>query len=227
MSDFLWPPPEPPPPSPPWPALPPWTSASSGTLPGVVPVEILLAPSATAAVCVSRLAAYPTGFELDVMTLAHPDGDEVDPLLFGVPGRRHDRVLGDGLRLAVQFSTGAEATSIGGAPGASPTLEAEGPLVQGGAGGGGGGNWHRTYWVSPLPPPGPLAFVSQSPAAGIPLTRLEIDAQVILDAARRALVIIPDAPAAGGNAASATFVPAASEVVSRRDPPSDRQERPR
>jgi hypothetical protein len=55
-----------------------------------------------------------------------------------------------------------------------------------------GGGWHASQWVWPLPPPGPVAFVCEWPVAGIPESRAEIDAQVILDAASRAQVIFSD-----------------------------------
>jgi hypothetical protein len=44
--------------------------------------------------------------------------------------------------------------------------------------------------VWPLPPPGPLVFACEWPAAGMALTRHEIDAQPILDAAGRTQVIV-------------------------------------
>ena len=45
---------------------------------------------------------------------------------------------------------------------------------------------------APLPPAGKLAFVCEWPAAGIPLTRHEIDAQIILDAASHAQQLFTD-----------------------------------
>jgi hypothetical protein len=59
-------------------------------------------------------------------------------------------------------------------------------------GGGGGGRFHQGYWVSPLPPPGPIALVCEWPAAGISLARYELDAQLLVDAAERARAIFPD-----------------------------------
>jgi hypothetical protein len=49
-------------------------------------------------------------------------------------------------------------------------------------------------WVWGLPPPGPLAFVCEWPARGIPETRVEIDAGLVLEAAGRAVAIWPDQP---------------------------------
>jgi hypothetical protein len=66
-----------------------------------------------------------------------------------------------------------------------------GPVLHSGGGGGGGGGWHQDEWVWPLPPPGPVSFVCEWPAAGISLTRSEIDAQTILDAAARARTLFP------------------------------------
>ena len=42
-----------------------------------------------------------------------------------------------------------------------------------------------------LPPPGPLAFVVEWPARGIPETRVEIDASLVLEAADRAAPVWP------------------------------------
>ena len=61
-----------------------------------------------------------------------------------------------------------------------------------GGGGGGGGSWRQTQWVWPLPPPGPVVLVCEWPAMNIPLTRSELDAQTILDAAARAQVVFSD-----------------------------------
>ena len=62
----------------------------------------------------------------------------------------------------------------------------------GGGGGGGGGSWRQSQWVWPLPPPGAVTLVCEWPAMDIPLTRRELDAQTILDAAKRAQVIFSD-----------------------------------
>lgn len=65
-------------------------------------------------------------------------------------------------------------------------------------GGGGGGAWDGEYWLWPLPPPGPLAFVCEWPARGIPQTRSEVDASLVCDAAEQAEIIWPRVPSARG-----------------------------
>ena len=61
-------------------------------------------------------------------------------------------------------------------------------------GGFGGGLRHRnwSYWVSPLPPAGPVTFVCEWAAAGIPETRASLDGQLIVDAARRSVRLWPE-----------------------------------
>jgi hypothetical protein len=48
------------------------------------------------------------------------------------------------------------------------------------------------WWVWPLPPAGPLEFICQWPVYGIGETRVGIDGQVILDAARRSVQLWPE-----------------------------------
>jgi hypothetical protein len=43
---------------------PPWTSAPDGWIGGVVPAELAIGRSEEAAVVLSRIVAYPIGFEL-------------------------------------------------------------------------------------------------------------------------------------------------------------------
>jgi hypothetical protein len=190
MSDFFEPPPVPDEPEPRRYRRPPWFGAPEGTLPGVAALERVLARTDRVAVCVARFAAYPTGFELEVVTMAAADED-LDPMLFHSPRR-----VGPGdlppelLRLGIQFADGTKATNTAGFPGDQGPPA--GPVMLGGGGGGGGGNWRQSQWVWPLPPPGPLVLVCEWPAMEIPLTRTELDAQPILDAAARAQVIFTD-----------------------------------
>jgi hypothetical protein len=195
---------------------PPWIRPPLGTVPAVVPLELALARSDRFAVFVTHLAAYPEGFEFEVLAVAAPGQDVEDlpdPMLFGPGPRSHLRGRGgeipdDVLLIGVQFSDGRKATNIGGSPPAPPEVETppEAPVMMNGGDGGGGHWWmpgltafpdprrrHQTEWVWPLPPPGPVAFVCQWPAVGIPLSRQEIDAQLILDASARAQVAFPGA----------------------------------
>lgn len=143
---------------------------------------------------IGRGSVYPTGFELEVRVLVPVGADELDPSLnssYHRPGR--GSTYEEMLRFGIAFSDGRKATNVGGrrhGPGGEPTD----PVLWGMGGGGGGGRWRQDFWIWPLPPPGPVGFVCEWPAAGIPLTRNEVDAQTLLDAAARARALFPDEP---------------------------------
>jgi hypothetical protein len=204
------------PPEPPRRAQPEWFGPPSGTLPGVVALEFVLARSELAAVCVTRISAYPTGFAFELLTVSDADAcEDLDPHLMGIRHRRGRAGAADTqLRLGVQFSNGAKATNVGAAPGFAGRDETpQAPVLHPQGGGGGPGSWRLGYWVWPLPPAGTFAFVCEWTAASIPLTRHDIDAQLVLEASARAQEIFsPGTPSRPG-ATITTF-----GVASRRDP---------
>jgi hypothetical protein len=164
--------------------------------------DLLLARSDRAAVYVDYLDAYPEGFELEIRastSVAYHDlareGDESGPDPFGrhwpMAGERRDMLPAQLLRVGVQFADGRTATSIGGhdRPVGGPMMDA---LRGGGSGGRGESRFHQGYWVSPPPPPGPVAVLCEWPAVEIPVVRQEIDARLILDAAEKARAIFGD-----------------------------------
>jgi hypothetical protein len=93
----------------------------------------------------------------------------------------------------VQFADGRKVTNLDRYPFVPEDLPPDQPvLVEAGVGGEGGRLGRGAIWalelaVQPLPPPGPLAFVCAWPARGIPETRVEIDAGLILAAAAAAV----------------------------------------
>jgi hypothetical protein len=163
-----------------------------------VTLQLVLARTDQVAVCVTRLGAYLTGFELELVTMACGESDSLDPFLFGARSLRRGRQTADGmppekLRFGVEFADGTKATNTSQPLGPQGNDPPPGPVFSPrGASGGGGGNCRQSIWVWPLPPAGKLAFVCEWPAAGIPLTRHEIDAQLILDAASRAQQLFTD-----------------------------------
>lgn len=200
MSDFFEPPP-------PVPAVqteggdaPPWTGRPHGAPPGEVLSELVLARSERATISIAYLDAFPGGFELEIAastSVAYHDlrrkGDPSGPDVFGrhwpLAGERQDLLPAELLRVGVQFSDGRRATNVGhDRPVNGPIMW---PLSGGGSGGGGESRFHQGYWISQLPPAGPVTVACEWPALGIPVVRHQLDAQLILDAAERARTIFP------------------------------------
>ena len=169
--------------------------SARGTLPGLVAIALVLARTDKVAVCLSCIAAYPAGFEFEILTIAAPglDADQApDPMMHGPGSRRGGGAClpAEMLRIGIQFSDGARATNTSGF---DRNAEPPSGLVMTGRGGGGGmGQWRQAEWVWPLPPSGPVTFVCEWPACGIPLTRHDVDSQTILDAAGQAQTIFSD-----------------------------------
>jgi hypothetical protein len=181
---------------------PEWLEAPEDWLGGVVPVQALIARSESAAVYLSRIVAYPVGFEfsIDALTRTRQRGYAFDPMW-----EREEGPPAEVLRYGIEFADGRRARSVGDVPfGASestllalsddeerrPDPATEIFLMPGG---GGGSDRHaeRTCWVWPLPPEGAVAFVCEWPRFEIPESRIELDAHVIRDAAGRAVEVWP------------------------------------
>jgi hypothetical protein len=181
---------------------PPWTGRPQGAPLGVAASDLLLARSELASVYVDYVDAYPEGFELEIRAitsltyreLARP-GDRWAPDVFGEDapwaGDRAESPPLRLLRIGVQFADGRTATSIRGhdRPAAGPVMQS---LSGHRSGGRGGSRFDQGYWISPLPPPGPLSVLCEWPIMQIPVERREIDAQLILDAAVRARAMFGD-----------------------------------
>ena len=176
-----------------------------------IPINILLARSAKAAVKVQHITAFPNGFEFQVVAHCRIEGELWDPMhglagFRGRPGMSGGETDDEILRFGIQFSDGSKATSLG-PPMVGPTDKShEGPMLMHSGGSSGGSVAEQTFWAWPLPPLGPLAFVCEWPKYDIPLTRHEIDANLIREAAKRATELWPDGrSSAGGTSSGYTF----------------------
>jgi hypothetical protein len=149
-------------------------------VPGVVPVALLVARTATHAVLVDNLLVYPTGFDFDLAVRRHPRH----------PGQHHDRAhrWGDELRLEVRFADGRRADNDPRHwPKTSGDQPPDPPWLYQSSGGPDGGH----VWLWGLPPPGPLTFACQWPTEQIPASQVELDARLVLAAAARAQTLWP------------------------------------
>ena len=185
----------PPPPAPPerW-RKPEWILPDN-YLGQPVPTDIELASSTKVRIVLRHLVAYPTGIEFQVVALVQALARD-DEAVGGFVGRPYyseknedPSRLPDGLfRFGIEFADGSKATTLQDQHIAyyGPDLPPSPWLQRSGSGGSSPGHLNAGYWVWPLPPPGPLAFVCEWPAMGISLSRREIDTGPIRAAAAQA-----------------------------------------
>jgi hypothetical protein len=164
---------------------PAWLRPPDGMVPGIVPAEFLVASTETYAVLVTKLLAFPNGLDFAVVVRPRP-GRPREP-------RRRDHRGDFGLQLEIRFADGHV---VGNHPRHLPRdfdAKAPGrPMLYQTSGGGCDGVWSFQQWLWRLPPPGPLVFACAWPARQIPVSRVETDAGLVLEAAGRARALWPE-----------------------------------
>jgi hypothetical protein len=174
--------------------LPEWFGPPAGVLAGVLPLGVVLARGDGVAVCADHLAAYPAGFEVEIVTMLTQEATLTT--LLASERRRVGPALREGeppaevLRFCVEYADGTVVTNVDrtlddlrGRP-ARPILLDLGdrPAALGRA---------YRYWVWPLPARGQILLGCEWPAAGIAPARVAVSAADIVDAAARAQVVLP------------------------------------
>jgi hypothetical protein len=171
----------------------PWHGTSDDSTGVVVPLVRVLARTEDVAVIVSGFVAFPSGFDLTLITIARVAwarrGMAPHPMGFGFPERMFPSP--DFLRFGLRFADGSKATNVGFGQGVDPSGSAVRDLRTRGSGGG-GRKYTTRYWCEPLPPPGTLGLVCEWPKYGIAETEEVISADLILTAAEQAKPIWPE-----------------------------------
>ena len=172
----------------------PWFGPPNNVLGVTLPVDVVLARSAKAVVTLGSVLAYPEGFEFSYLVLVRdPEVGERLPEMHHYRRRRADpatELPDDLFRFGLEFADGSRVTTLEQHRGfEQPPDQLQGPVLMPRGGGGSLDRWHGAYWVWPLPPEGPIAFVCEWPVADIPLTRYELDAALVRKAAGNAQVL--------------------------------------
>ncbi len=180
--------PDPPPPAA-RPPLPRWWAPPQDMVGGVLALQLVLARSGSVAVVLSRLVAYPSGFSLDVSIVSRA-GAELPNLQarFRPDGTDRDAIE-RGWRFGIGTADGSKVTVNGGRPPEAlrklnfqelaDTEVPPHPIILPGGSGGRKGRWDVSYWVAPLPPPGPVELATRWEEAGLPENVYPVDANVI------------------------------------------------
>jgi hypothetical protein len=168
-------------------------SAPENEVPVVVPVSALLARTDDAAVTLTGVQVFSTGigFTLTVRCRpeALPDGEDgLHDLLW-----RGHRGRDTALMVGVELADGRRASNL---PGRDP-FASGGPedlVFTQGSGSGDQLSVEQEWWLSPLPPAGPLRVVVRCDLLGLPETATELDGAAIRAAAEGVVVLWPWVP---------------------------------
>jgi hypothetical protein len=177
-------------------------SAPENELPAGVGLTVVLGRTDDAAVGITQVEAFSTGFRFTLaVRLRRARPEFVHGRLFmllsshvppGVEVPLEERLL-----LGLEYANGQRASTLQDSRMRGPGALAADPelvFVQNG-GGGGELSLDQSYWVSPLPPEGPMTFVLAWPAFGMPESRTDLDSAAIRAAAERSHVLWPPQPA--------------------------------
>jgi hypothetical protein len=177
-------------------------SPPENELPAGVGLTLLLGRTDDAAVAITHIEAFSTGFRFTLaVRLRRPGPELVHGRLFMlITSHVHPGIeipLADRLLLGLEYANGHRASTLQDMRMRGPGAVADDRqlvLVQQG-GGGGGASVDQSYWASPLPPDGPVTFVLAWPAFGMPESRTVLDSAAIRAAADHSQLLWPPQPA--------------------------------
>jgi hypothetical protein len=179
---------------------PRWLGPPEDSFGVLVPLRLVVVRTADLAVAIPSATGYRNGFGFELAirrAAAEGDAFALDRTLhwLGREGSPPPEVL----RVGVQFADGQKATSLESwwdyfDPQDAAQAPPPGPVLVPRGGAGGERVRSQSYWVWPLPPDGPLAFVVEWPALGVPLTQVRVDGALIRQAAAQDEGLWPAAP---------------------------------
>jgi hypothetical protein len=166
-------------------APPIWDRPSEGVLGVLIPVAHVLGQTDRVALALDSLRAYPNGVVFETVIVPNPRQPRRSLAEFTGPERWP--------RIGVEFSDGRRAgqgstrrpDELAKDDNGIPTE----PFLRHFFGGGGGGSYGMNYWLFPLPPPGQLKVFAVWRFVGMAETMVILDADDILDAARRPITL--------------------------------------
>jgi hypothetical protein len=172
-------------------------------VPSAVPISAVLGRTDDVAVALVGVLAYTTGltFDLVVRLRTTPQGSSGHRVHEMLSGSWHDddSDAEQQFLIGFQYVDGRTATNLptrwlaGPADEDGKPDEAH-PLLTTSSGSGGGRSYDQTYWLTPLPPPGPVLVVCTWPGFDIPESRTTLDGALIADAGSLAVTLWPWEP---------------------------------
>lgn len=161
-------------------------SPPENEIPVAVPLNAVLGSTGEAAIALMGLRVYTTGiaFDLAVRVRSWPDDDHrgLSELVFE-HGRRGGRLL-----VGVELSDGRRASNVG-----RRGVERDPSAIVFRPAGGGGGQLavDQSWWLSPVPPEGPVRFFCSCAPLKIAETSVELDGTAMARAAGNVVTLWP------------------------------------
>lgn len=177
-------------------------SPPENEFPAGLGVTVLLASTDDVAVGLSQADAFSTGFRFNLAVRVRllPPGRIQGELFMHITA--HVPELGipleDRLLVGIEYSDGRRASTLGDIWTFSPSAEIDSDTLVLVPQGGGGSELavDQGFWVSPLPPPGPVTVVVAWPGFGIEETRTVLDGDTLRAAAANIKTLWPPPSAA-------------------------------
>lgn len=144
-------------------------------VPVLVPLRVAIVRTPDVAVSLVGVETYSTGVLLELRMVVRPGaGTDLMALHHGAQFERTAERFGVAMADGTRTSTLLDWRGTDGVD--EPVLDTRG---------GGGGSMDRamTYWLAPVPPPGPMTLVYACPAVGVDEVQLSVDATALAEAA--------------------------------------------
>lgn len=168
-------------------------SEPENEVPAPVPFTAVLGRTDELAVCIVGMHAFTTGLSFRLAVRLREVRQGAHHRLFEmVSGHGPGTPAEDRLLLGVEYADGRTTSNLNGDDWFAREELPEGRLVLSPGGGGGGGlSYDQRFWLSPLPPPGPVTIVCAWPALRLEESSAQCNGQLLIDAASRAVVLWP------------------------------------
>ena len=176
-------------------------AAPDNEFPVGVGATVLLAHNDDAAVGLTHLEAFSTGFRFALVVRVRQvptrlAGGGLFALVESHPHVGRQISLEDRLLLGIEYPDGRRASTLqdGRAPGPTAEVDDDQLVIAYQGGSGGEASVDQTYWVAPLPPDGPVAVLMRWPTFGMAESRTVLDGAALRAAGRRSHVLWPPQP---------------------------------
>jgi hypothetical protein len=177
-------------------------SPPENEFPAGVGMTVLLGRTGDAAVGLTQVEAFSSGFRFTLAVRLRQASPQLahGGLFMLISAHVHPGMevpLEDRLLLGIEYADGRRASTLHDIRMEGPSAVPDGDQLVLAQQGGGGGELSvdQTFWVAPLPPPGPLTVVLTWPGFGMAESRTVLDGAAIRAAASHSQVLWPPQPA--------------------------------